>query len=498
MEVEAPPARPHSARSTPSLGVVAAAGFVGSVLVALAAWSTGVFPRRGLPETWSFSPVVLPRWSGWLAWIAGLVLLSVAWVALRGFAFAGRPGLTVGRVALVALLWAAPLLVAPPVGSRDVYSYAAHGELVTQGFDPGLAPPWTLDLRSPYRFAVDPLWRGVVSVYGPGSTGAAELTVEATSHDVTRTVIGLRLWMLAGVALMGVGVVALARRSGRPDVDALVLAVAGPLTIVHLVGGAHNEALMAGFMMLGLAAAAVWPGAAGAALGAGLVAVGGAVKVPALLAIVYLGWRYDGRPAAWWVRAARVLALLAVALAVMHLLHVVTGLSWGWTSGLTAGSSVTTLLSTTTTIALLARWLFVPFGVDKQTTLDAVRQLGQAIGSAIAAVLLWRTPVLGLVGLGGALFVLAVLGPSVHAWYFVWAMPVLAVAWAGTRARAFVVGTIVLAASTRPEGGGLLRNVGFYPWFLLPALAAVGAAWWWMTRGRTGGSVDVGTPDPTG
>ena len=46
--------------------------------------------------------------------------------------------------------------------------------------------------------------------------------MEATSHDVTRTVIGLRLWMLAGVALMGVGVVALARRSGRPDVDALV------------------------------------------------------------------------------------------------------------------------------------------------------------------------------------------------------------------------------------------------------------------------------------
>ena len=84
-----------------------------------------MFPRRGLPETWSFSPVVLPRWAGWLAWVAGLVLLSVAWVALRGSP-AGRSGLTVGRVALIALLWAAPLLVAPPVGSRDVYSYAAR------------------------------------------------------------------------------------------------------------------------------------------------------------------------------------------------------------------------------------------------------------------------------------------------------------------------------------------------------------------------------------
>jgi hypothetical protein len=98
MEVEAPPAQPDSAVAAPSLGVVIAAGFAGSVLVALAAWSTGVFPRRALPETWSFSPVVLPRWAGWLAWVAGLVLLSVAWVALRGLALAQRRGLTVGRV----------------------------------------------------------------------------------------------------------------------------------------------------------------------------------------------------------------------------------------------------------------------------------------------------------------------------------------------------------------------------------------------------------------
>jgi hypothetical protein len=259
--------------------------------------------------------------------------------------------------------------------------------------------------------------------------------------------------------------------------------VAGPLTIVHLVGGAHNEALMAGFMMLGLAAAAVWPGAAGAVLGAALVGLGAAVKVPALLAVVYLGWRHDGEPASLGLRAARVVGLLAVALLAMELLQLVTGLGWGWVSGLTAGSSVTTLLSISTTLALLVRWLFVPLGVDRQTTLDVVRQIGQAIGFALAAVLLWRTPTLGLAGLGGALFVLALLGPSVHAWYFVWALPVLAVAWAGTRARAFVVGGIVLAASTRPGGGGLSRNLGFYPWYLLPVLAAAGALWWWWTAG---------------
>jgi hypothetical protein len=478
MEVEAPPARPSGAISSLPLGTVAAAGLVGSALVALAAWSTGVFPRRGQAGTWTIVPFTLPRGVGWLAWVLGIGLLSVAWVALHRRALGAPASLTVGRVALIALLWALPLVLAPPVGSRDVYSYAAHGELSSRGIDPGESPPWALDVGSPYRSGVDPLWRGVVSAYGPASTGVAELTVEATGHDVTRTIIGLRLWMMVGVALMGAGVVVLARRTGRSPVDALVLAVAGPLTIVHLVGGVHNEALMAGFMMLGLAVAAAWPGATGAVLGAGLVAVGGAVKVPALAAVVYLGWRYDGRPASLWVRGARVLGLLGVALVVMQALHIATGLSWGWTSGLTAGSSVTTLLSLSTMLGLLIRWLFVPLGVDRQTTLDAVRQVLQLAGFAVAAVLLWRTPVLGLAGLGGALFVLALLGPSVHAWYFAWALPVLAVAWAGSTAPALVVGSILLAASTRPDGGGLLRNLGFYPWLLLPVLAVVAVAVW--------------------
>jgi hypothetical protein len=59
------------------------------------------------------------------------------------------------------------------------------------------------------------------------------------------------------------------------------------------------------------------------------------------------------------------------------------------------------------------------------------------------------------------------------------------------------VGSIVLAASTRPEGGGLLRNLGFYPWFLLPALAAVSAAWWWMTRSQPVAPAATSGIDPT-
>jgi hypothetical protein len=467
-----------------SVGAVALVGLGGSVLVALAAWGSGVFPRRAHPGSWTSStPFVPPQVVSYLAWFAGIALLSAGWAAMH--ARARGPGVTVGRVVLVVVLWAVPLLAAPPVGSRDVYSYAAHGELVTQGYDPGVAPPWTLGIRSPFRNAVDPLWRGVVSAYGPASSGLAELTVEASDHDVTRTVLGLRLWMVGGVVLMGIGAVVLARHSGRDPVDALVLTVANPLTLVHLVGGAHNEALMAGLMMVGLALFAARPGSAAAVGGSALIALGAAVKAPALLAVVYIGWRYDGRPVPLWVRAGRTLGLLAVALAVMQAVNVVTGLSWGWLDGVTAGSNVTTLLSVSTTAALLLRWLILPLGVDRQTTLDAVRALVQWLGIALAAVLVWRTPRLGLLGLGGAFAVLAATGASVHPWYFAWALPVLAVALAGSRATAFLLVSALVTISTRPEGGGLTRNAGFVPWLVVPLLVLGLALWWWRRASPT-------------
>jgi len=483
MQVVDAPQRSDPGGRTPGLPVVAVAGFVGALLLAIGAWSAGVFPRRGSPESWTaWTPFILPRWAGWATWIAGLVLLSVAWIALHRLAREGRVGVTIGRVALVAVLWAAPLVVAPPVGSRDVYSYAAHGQLVSEGFDPGVAPPWTLGLRSPFRQAVDPLWRGVVSAYGPISSELAAVTVDASDHDVTRSVLGLRAWMVLGVALMGAGVVVLARRSGTMPVDALALAVAGPMTLVHLVGGAHNEALMVGLMVAGLAVAAVRPNLWGMVGGTALIALGAAVKVPALLAVVYLGWRWDGRPVALWVRFARTAGLLGVAAAVLAVVHALTGQSWGWVNGLSAGSNVTSLLSVTTTIALLVRWPLLPLGVARQTTLDAVRLLGQVAGAAIAAVLLWRTPKLGLAGLGGALLVLAGTSASVHPWYFTWSLPVLAVVVAGQRATAFVVGCIALTVTARPDGGGIARNLGFQPLVVLAVALLAAGAWWWRQQ----------------
>src|SRR5262249_47021185 len=158
------------------------------------------------------------------------------WVLLRRRTSIAGHGVAAGTVVALAALWMAPLLLAPPMGSRDVYSYVAHGELAAQGIDPGVDPPLRLGLTAPALRAVDPVWRDVVSAYGPVNTGLSQVAVQAADHNVEGAVLAWRLLAVGGVALLGIGVAALARAQERDPVDALAWAVAGPLTIVQLVG----------------------------------------------------------------------------------------------------------------------------------------------------------------------------------------------------------------------------------------------------------------------
>ena len=473
------------ARRRAGLGAVALVGLAGGVAVAWGVWRVGALPDRRarlpwIPDAPLLGGLPLPsRPLGYVLWGVGLGGLSLAWVLLRRRTVEPDHGISVAAVAAIAALWMLPVLFVPAIGSRDVYSYVAHGELAAQGVDPGQAEPADLGLTSPVYQAVDPLWRHVVSAYGPANTGLSEAAVRVSGHRVAASVVLWRAIAVAGVALIGLGVCVLARSSGRDPVDALVLAVAGPLTVVQLVGGPHNEALMAGLMACGLAVATRWKGRGPWVAGVVLCAVGAAVKAPALLGAVYLGWVGDGRPVTLGRRFARTALAVAISVVVFELLSLATGAGWGWLGGLSAGSDVTSLLSLSTTVGLTLAWVsHQPVALGRVTS--AVRDVFLAASVAIAGVLMWRTPRLGLAGLAGALAALALLGPSVHAWYLAWALPPAAVVLAGRRVVWPLVVGIVAAASTRPMGGGLVKNLGFYslPTFIgLVVVAAVAARW---------------------
>ena len=58
------------------------------------------------------------------------------------------------------------MLVVAPIFSRDVYSYAAQGAMMSYHINPYHYGPFTLG-AGPYVNPVDPLWLNTPAPYGP-------------------------------------------------------------------------------------------------------------------------------------------------------------------------------------------------------------------------------------------------------------------------------------------------------------------------------------------
>src|SRR4051794_2872736 len=328
------------AMSRPAL--VRYTGLAGSLLLAVAAFTGGARGpwRPTMTPTTVFAGengVLLP-----LCWLVGTVLLIGAW-------WFGRREIPSARWAYVtAALWAAPLLPFLPLGSYDVYSYACQGWQQATGLDPysggvGL-------LGGPWADAVAPTWRASPAPSRPVFLLLAALAAKL-GHSLAGTVAVLRVIAVLGVALIAVCLPRLARRAGVPVERAVWLALACPLVPIHLVSGAHNDAVMIGFLVAGLALAVVRrPLAAGVLLGLAIgVKATAVVVVPFALLMVWPGRR---RRAVVSMIAGVVLGLLAVSL--------VSGRGLGWVTGL-SGSGVSVQWTSPPTAVGLAIGLF---GVD--------------------------------------------------------------------------------------------------------------------------------------
>lgn len=408
-----------------------AVGSVGSALIALGGWGSGA-----LPPGWSgFGP-------GTPLVVLGLLMLGGAWWRLRSISPGG------------VLLWAAPLLLAPPLMTRDVYAYVGQAALVVDGVDPYTNGPSALD--GPLVDGIDDVWRDTPSPYGPLWLGLASLVVRVTGDSLLPALAGMRLLAVLGLLLAGWAL----RRLGGDR--ALWLGVANPLVLLHLVGGAHNEALMLGLMLAGLAVGSL-PAAAV------LITAAALVKLPALAA---LGFVVMARPT--WpdrLRAAVVSGVVTAGTALLLSLD----LGWGWLSTLDTGRARLSLFSPTTGLGVLL----------PGDALDAVLVVGLVLAVGVVAALLWRTPSLGPVRAAGlALLAVAVLLPVVQPWYVLWGvLPLAAVA--GPRLAAGLgAGCLVLALMVWPSGRSVVRPPLYGVPTLLAAAAAIGVA-------RRHGTLDV-------
>ncbi|MGW0995973.1 polyprenol phosphomannose-dependent alpha 1,6 mannosyltransferase MptB [Streptomyces sp. NPDC002520] len=414
-------------------------GLTGTACLALGGETAGALPVRDLIEPASAQAAI-----GLVGVYFGVVLLIAAWVLL-GRVVRGPEPPTPRALLLVLALWAAPLLLAPPLFSRDVYSYLAQGAMVDAHMDVYAHGPDMLG--GPLADEVAPVWQHTAAPYGPAFLGLASALDALTRGELPAGLLGMRLLALLGVALMAMALPRLARHSGADPAAALWLGALNPLVLLHLVAGAHNDAIMLGLLGLGLVAArGRWPW-----LGAVLVTLAALVKAPAvlgLLAVVALQAR-AGRPP---LRAALTTALAAIVTTVAA--TALAGTGYGWIGALDTPVSphnwaLTSLLGRATGALLdhLGSSL-APLAVP------AWHLLGLA-ATAVLVLLIWlRLRLRPVYALGLSLLTVAVFGPAIRPWYVLWGLFLIAAAAPNTSVRHRVAAlTGVLALAVLPSGG---------------------------------------------
>ncbi len=228
-------------------------GATGTVLMAIGALGVGARPVVQDP-TFGVRLLNLPsriQTVSLTMTTTGAVMMTLAWLMLGRFAL-GERRMTRSQLDRTLLLWVLPLLIAPPMYSRDVYSYLAQSEIAINGLDPYKVGPATgLGLDHVFTLSVPTMWRETPAPYGPLFLWMGQGISALTGDNIVLAVLCHRLVVLLGVGLIVWATPRLARRCGVAEVSALWLGAANPLLIMHLVAGIHNEALMLGLMLAG-------------------------------------------------------------------------------------------------------------------------------------------------------------------------------------------------------------------------------------------------------
>ncbi|MFF1675369.1 polyprenol phosphomannose-dependent alpha 1,6 mannosyltransferase MptB [Streptomyces sp. NPDC058256] len=413
-----------------------ALGLAGSAFLALGGETAGALPAREFLAPESAEAVL-----GLVGVYFGVVLLIAAW-ALLGTVVRGPEPPTPRSLLLVLAVWAAPLLLAPPLFSRDVYSYLAQGAMVDAHIDVYAHGP--AQLGGPLADEVAPVWQQSTTPYGPVFLAVASALSGLTRGELPAGLLGMRLVALLGVGLMAAALPRLARHSGADPAAALWLGALNPLVLLHLVAGAHNDAIMLGLLGVGLVAArGRWP-----VVGVVLITLAALVKAPAalgLLAVIALRGRRG------LVRST--LTTAAGALATTVVVTAVTGTGYGWIAALKTpvsphNWSLTSLLgrATGTLLEKLGSGL-------APLALPAWHTAGIVVTVLIVLFIWLRLRPGPIYALGLSLAAVAVFGPAIRPWYALWGLFLIAAAAPSGSVRHRVAAVSgVLALAVLPSG----------------------------------------------
>lgn len=489
-----PSAKPLDHRERRQLDIVRRFGTVGALLLAVGSLGAGAAPVYnpvwGLPLFGLFSRMTTVSLA--IAYI-GVFMIVLAWLWLGRLSLPGRERMvSLPQMARTLVMWTAPLVLTVPMFSQDVYSYLAQSEIAARGLDPyTVGPAEALGNADVLTKNVPTVWRETPSPYGPLFLVIGRGISWLTGDHVVLGVAFQRLLALLGVAMIVWALPRLARRFGINPVSALWLGAANPLVLFHLIVGVHNEALAIGLMLVGIelglrrmpkvrpggpyppwqSGELLWYG-----IGATVITLGAVVKIPAALALGFLGVMIARRMGGRWKHLFMTAApLMVIFLAVVALVSFGSGLGLGWMSTLTTANTIKSWMAPMTALGFAAGMLGTLLGLGNH--LDAAitvsRMVGTLIGPLLAAKLLldsFRWRLRPMVGLGAALGAVLVFGATVQPWYLLWAAIPLASAAGNTKFRTgATVISAVFAVALPPTGGGFDGRTFQLPYAYLSA-----------------------------
>lgn len=456
----------HPPRRTLLLGLAA------SVLMLVGAPGSGGIPMRdpilgnSALSFWRYGHGAMI--AGALIYL-GLALMVWAWVRLGRDVLAHRVG---GRAVLTtAGAWLVPMLVTPPLFTRDPYSYLAQGALPLAGFDPYVVGPDSMG--GVFTDNVHFFWQDTPAPYGPLFIAIAQGIVLLAGQNVLLGVVLMRLTLGTGLVLLVAVLPALTRHLGGRPAVALWLAVANPVMVVHMIGGIHNDLLVVG--MLPLSALLALRGRLVAAVVVATLAMAVKASAGLILPFLVLIWAarlrgpFRSRLVRAGVPAVTVFAVLFGAVTVW------TGLGLGWLPALEAPSMIVNWLSWPTGAGQALHGLVGMFvdDLNEQAFVDVARVVGALLLVALVAGLWWTARTGGRTAVhhaGVALALAAVLSPATLPWYVSWGFCLLAMtAWSARGLQWVVFGSVWLMVVYYPTG-----ETALYNWPFLAVCAAGG------------------------
>ena len=243
--------RQAGSRLATSLGARRALGLAGLAGLAVSAIGLAAPGPGMVPAATGGGPEWLLGVYGDGLGVSPRVYYGLLWVAFASHlcVFFAAPALDRRLIGACAVLLVAAFAIAPPLLSQDVFSYIAYARL-------GALHDLNPYTHAPIEFPSDPSiahvgWTESQSAYGPLFTLA--------THPLALVSVPVALWALKGAAAASVLALALlvSRMAAGRGVDprrGFVMVALNPLVLVHVVGGAHNDATAMLLAMLGCAA----------------------------------------------------------------------------------------------------------------------------------------------------------------------------------------------------------------------------------------------------